>query len=268
MAQILKFQQGGKLTIDGVDYDINDHLISQYRMLGQNFKSDSDEKYYYNQFMTTLQNGKTDSNVHIIIDRNNNSISGIDLNYTNRQMEAISKNQTEAGNIITEYFRPKVRGAKDAARKIGEFTPSYGDQKFNHYSINETISLNHQYNDTGEFTLGDNNNKILQENQDDKIKLIESRIDFAKNIGTIPIHDKITGYNGVSRKELEDIIKEIGDLDAFKDRLINGSYDDKDEEWAKAFGIFMDSETLEDRNALKNNFEQAQIFTNAGAPES
>lgn len=268
MAQILKFQQGGKLTIDGVDYDINDHLISQYRMLGQNFKSDSDEKYYYNQFMTTLQNGKTDSNVHIIIDRNNNSISGIDLNYTNRQMEAISKNQTEAGNIITEYFRPKVRGAKDAARKIGEFTPSYGDQKFNHYSINETISLNHQYNDNGEFTLGDNNNKILQENQDDKIKLIESRIDFAKNIGTIPIHDKITGYNGVSRKELEDIIKEIGDLDAFRDRLINGSYDDKDEEWAKVFGIFMDSETLEDRNNLQTNFAQEQIFTNAGAPES
>ena len=34
MAQILKFQEGGTLTIDGVKYDINDHLISQYRFLG------------------------------------------------------------------------------------------------------------------------------------------------------------------------------------------------------------------------------------------
>lgn len=268
MAQILKFQQGGKLTIDGIDYDINDNLISQYRMLGQNFKNDSDEKYYYDQFMTTLQNGKTDKNVHIIIDRNNNSINGIDLNYTNRQMEAINKNQTEAGNIITEYFRPKVRGAKDAARKIGEFTPSYGNQKFKHHSINETINLNHKYNDNGEFILGDNNNKILQDNQDDKIALINSRINFAKGLGNIPIHDKVTGYDGVSRKELEDIIKEIGNLDDFRDRLISGSYDTKDEEWAKAFGIFMDSETLDDRNALKNNFAQAQIFANAGAPET
>ena len=203
MAQILKFQQGGKLTIDGIDYDINDNLISQYRMLGQNFKNDSDEKYYYDQFMTTLQNGKTDKNVHIIIDRNNNSINGIDLNYTNRQMEAINKNQTEAGNIITEYFRPKVRGAKDAARKIGEFTPSYGNQKFKHHSINEIINLNHEYDDNGEFILDDNKNKILKENQDNKVALINSRINFAKGLGNIPIHDKVTGYDGVSRKELE-----------------------------------------------------------------
>ena len=53
MAQILKFQEGGTLTIDGVKYDINDHLISQYRFLGNEF-DDSDQKKY---FRTYVNNG-------------------------------------------------------------------------------------------------------------------------------------------------------------------------------------------------------------------
>ena len=66
MAQILKFQQGGTLTIDGIKYDINNDLVSQYRFLGREFDDDH-EKKYYNQFMSTLNKGLSDKSVNIVI---------------------------------------------------------------------------------------------------------------------------------------------------------------------------------------------------------
>lgn len=232
--------KGGTLTIDGVRYEINDDLVWRYRFLGREF-DDYHEKKYYNQFMSTLNKGLSDQSVNIVIDTNEQSISGIDLSgYTDKQQRAIGTNQTDAGKLITHIFRPAVTGAKSAAATLGNFLPGIPKKTFKKYSITTPIQLEHKYDeDTGEFTLT-HGKKVLKDGQDAKINEIKERINFAKNIGNIPVHDLILGYNEESREDIEKLIKKIGDLDAFCDRLINGNYTDEDEENAKVFGIFMD----------------------------
>lgn len=268
MAQILKFQQGGTLTIDGIKYDINNDLVSQYRFLGREFDDDH-EKKYYNQFMSTLNKGLSDKSVNIVINTNEQSISGIDLSgYTDRQQRAIGTNQTDAGKLITHIFRPVVTGAKSAAETLGNFLPGRPKETFNKYSITTPIQLEHKYDEkTGEFTLT-NGNKELKDGQNDKIDEIKERINFAKNIGNIPVHDLILGYNEESREDIEKLIKEIGDLDAFQKRLIDGNYTDKDEIWAKTFGIFMDNESSEKREGLQQTHEYETSYQKAGLPTS
>ena len=268
MAQILKFQEGGTLTIDGVKYNINDHLISQYRFLGNEF-DDSDQKKYYNQFMSTLKKGLTDKNVNIEIDRNKQYITGIDLSdYTEKQLKAIEVDQTDAGKLITHLFRPEVEGAKKAGKILLDFNPSQPTSKFKHYSIDDKIILNHQYDqNTGKFIITDGK-KQLVDGQDSKVADITNRINFAKNIDNIPIHDKITGYNEETRDEIIDIISNIGDLDAFKNRLLDGSYTENDENMAKVFGIFMDTDTSEQRSNSQTQHAEKVAFSNTGLPSS
>lgn len=268
MAQILKFQEGGTLTIDGVKYDINDHLISQYRFLGNEF-DDSDQKKYYNQFMSTLKKGVTDKNVNIEIDRNKQYITGIDLSeYTEKQLKAIDVDQTDAGKLITHLFRPEVEGAKKAGKVLLDFNPSHQTSKFKHYSIDDKIILNHQYDqNTGEFIITDGK-KQLVDGQDSKVTEITNRINFAKNIDNIPIHDKITGYNKETRDEIINTISDIGDLDAFKNRLLDGSYTEEDENRAKIFGIFMDTDTSEQRSNVQTQYAGELVFSNTGLPSS
>lgn len=232
--------KGGTLTIDGVKYDINNDLVSQYRILGREFDDDH-EKKYYNQFMLTLNKGLSDQSVNIVIDTNEQSISGIDLSgYTDRQQRAIGTNQTDAGKLITYIFRPAVTGAKSAAETLGKFLPRRPRVTFKKYSITTPIHLEHEYDEkTGAFIVNDGK-RVLRDGQNAKINEIKERINFAKNIGNIPVHDLILGYNEESREDIEKLIKKIGDLDAFCDRLINGNYTDEDEENAKVFGIFMD----------------------------
>lgn len=268
MAQILKFQEGGTLTIDGVKYNINDHLISQYRFLGNEF-DDSDQKKYYNQFMSTLKKGLTDKNVNIEIDRNKQYITGIDLSdYTEKQLKAIEVDQTDAGKLITHLFRPEVEGAKKAGKILLDFNPSQPTSKFKHYSIDDKIILNHQYDqNTGKFIITDGK-KQLVDGQDSKVTEITNRINFAKNIDNIPIHDKITGYNEETRDEIIDTISNIGDLDAFKNRLLDGSYTENDENMAKVFGIFMDTDTSEQRSNSQTQHAGKVAFSNTGLPSS
>lgn len=268
MAQILKFQEGGTLTIDGVKYDINDHLISQYRFLGNEF-DDSDQKKYYNQFMSTLKKGLTDKNVNIEIDRNKQYITGIDLSeYTEKQLKAIDVDQTDAGKLITHLFRPEVEGAKKAGKVLLDFNPSHPTSKFKHYSIDDKIILNHQYDqNTGEFIIADGKKQLVN-GQDSKVTEITNRINFAKNIDNIPIHDKITGYNKETRDEIINTISDIGDLDAFKNRLLDGSYTEEDENRAKMFGIFMDTDTSEQRSNVQTQYAGELAFANTGLPSS
>lgn len=268
MAQIIKFQEGGTLTIDGVKYDINDHLISQYRFLGNEF-DDSDQKKYYNQFMSTLKKGLTDKNVNIEIDRNKQYITGIDLSeYTEKQLKAIDVDQTDAGKLITHLFRPEVEGAKKAGKVLLDFNPSHPTSKFKHYSIDDKIILNHQYDqNTGEFIITDGKKQLVN-GQDSKVTEITNRINFAKNIDNIPIHDKITGYNKETRDEIINTISDIGDLDAFKNRLLDGSYTEEDENRAKIFGIFMDTDTSEQRSNVQTQYAGELAFSNTGLPSS
>lgn len=268
MAQILKFQEGGTLTIDGVKYDINDHLISQYRFLGNEF-DDSDQKKYYNQFMSTLKKGLTDKNVNIEIDRNKQYITGIDLSeYTEKQLKAIDVDQTDAGKLITHLFRPEVEGAKKAGKVLLDFNPSHHTSKFKHYSIDDKIILNHQYDqNTGAFIITDGKKQLVN-GQDSKVTEITNRINFAKNIDKIPIHDKITGYNKETRDEIIATISDIGDLDAFKNRLLDGSYTEEDENRAKIFGIFMDTDTSEQRSNVQTQYAGELAFSNTGLPSS
>lgn len=268
MAQILKFQEGGTLTIDGVKYDINDHLISQYRFLGNEF-DDLDQKKYYNQFMSTLKKGLTDKNVNIEIDRNKQYITGIDLSeYTEKQLKAIDVDQTDAGKLITHLFRPEVEGAKKAGKILLDFNPSHPTSKFKHYSIDDKIILNHQYDqNTGEFIITDGKKQLVN-GQDSKVTEITNRINFAKNIDNIPIHDKITGYNKETRDEIIATISDIGDLDAFKNRLLDGSYTEEDETRAKMFGIFMDTDTSEQRDNVQTQYAGELAFSNTGIPSS
>lgn len=270
MAQILKFEGGGTLTIDGVKYDINDHLISQYRFLVNEF-DDPDQKKYYNNFMSTLKKGLTDKNINIEIDRNKQYITGIDLSgYTEKQLKAIDVDQTDAGKLITHLFRPEVEGAKKAGKVLLDFNPSHPTSKFKHYFIDDKIILNHQHNqNTGEFIITDGK-KQLVDGQDSKVTEITNRIDFAKNIDKIPIYDKITGYNNETRDEITNTISDIGDLEAFKNRLLEGNYTEEDENRAKIFGIFMDTDTLDKRKELITQYEDEQkkveISNKAGAP--
>lgn len=268
MAQILKFQEGGTLTIDGVKYDINDHLISQYRFLGNEF-NDSDQKKYYNQFMSTLKKGLTDKNVNIEIDRNKQYINGIDLSeYTEKQLKAIDVDQTDAGKLITHLFRPEVEGAKKAGKVLLDFNPSHPTSKFKHYSIDDKIILNHQYDqNTGEFIIADGKKQLVN-GQDSKVTEITNRINFAKTIDNIPIHDKITGYNEETRDEITNTISDIGDLDAFKNRLLDGSYTEEDEMRAKMFGIFMDTDTSEQRSNVQTQHAGELAFSNTELPSS
>ena len=268
MAQILKFQEGGTLTIDGVKYDINDDLISQYRFLGNEF-DDSDQKKYYNQFMSTLKKGLTDKNVNIEIDRNKQYITGIDLSeYTEKQLKAIDVDQTDAGKLITHLFRPEVEGAKKAGKVLLDFNPSHPTSKFKHYSIDDKIILNHQYDqNTGEFIIADGKKQLVN-GQDSKVTEITNRINFAKTIDNIPIHDKITGYNEETRDEITNTISDIGDLDAFKNRLLDGSYTEEDEMRAKMFGIFMDTDTSEQRSNVQTQHAGELAFSNTGLPSS
>ena len=269
MAQILKFQQGGTLIIDDIKYAINDDLVSQYRFLGREFDDDH-EKKYYNQFMSKLKQGLNDKSVEIVIDTNAQSIEGIDLSgYTERQQRAIGTNQTDAGKLITHLFRPTVTGAKSAAETLGNFLPRGSKETFKKHSITTPINLEHEYNkETGEFEKNNEGGNALKKGQDDKINEIKERINFAKHIGNIPVHDLILGYNEESREDIENLIKEIDNLEAFQNRLINGTYTNQDEVWAKTFGIFMDDTSSEERSKLKQTHEYETSYQKAGLPTS
>lgn len=259
MAQILKFEGGGpvhgKLTYNGTDILITDELIDNYRQFGAQYTDD--EKNAFSMFFSTLKKGVNDPSIQIVIDEDTNTINGVDWDGPNKNIKALSKDQTKAGEIITGLFRHNVKATKQVGYDLLHFNPVVKNTDYTSWNASEKIVLNHKYDSAGNIDV-----REFMENQ--PIKEARSQLLFFRDAGNLNGLDIINGYDGISRKEIEEKVASIQNYDQFMERLFNGSYNDDDEKLANYFGIFFDEGTTAEREAAVTTAEDQKKYADLG----
>jgi hypothetical protein len=96
------------------------------------------------------------------------------------------------------------------------------------------------------------------------IKEARSQLLFFRDARNLNGLDIINGYDGISRKEIEEKVASIQNYDQFMERLFNGSYDDDDEKLANYFGIFFDEGTTTEREAAVTAAEDQKKYADLG----
>lgn len=259
MAQILKLQSGGKLNFGNDSIDVTEDIINQYRNWGQNLPED--ERQAYNKIIDAIQNGE------YTIDLENHTISGdnIEFGLSERENRVLHRDQTNAGRIITDLFRPELSAVQAAIQHFTSYRPSKPDAPRNHYDISNSLTINYEYNpEDAQFTTVNGNRTYLGNQNDDPVL---KRLDLLSRLTDTEewsdTHDSITGYNGQDVAAYRELLKDVN-IDDLKTRITDGSITDTDKTLLESLGIFADGTDNDERHTILTQYEANAPYRTAG----